>query len=608
MMSIKPSIFRRSVLALRKRPGSALRSFDLNKWKFGVLAGVVVVVVTAIPQLNIAFRQGSDWQGSYALIDYDELAYSSYVHSLIEGRPRRNDPYSGPEEPGKEVNENYFSIQFLPAYAVALPSRILGLSASTAFILLLPLMAFASSLVLFWLLMQVTGDQKIAAVGVLLVLLCGRLASENPLVSQQFYGSFAFLRRYIPAVPFPLFFLYCGAVWRAFTTKSRHALLWALAAGLIFGLLVFSYFYLWTAAAAWLFCFTLLWLIARSAERLHAVRCVSLVGGISFCTLIPYFYLLSLRAETIDTSQALEYTHAPDMFRICEIFGLLILLALVWHARRRIVNWRSPRVVFAASCAAAPLLVFNQQVLTGRSLQPFHYEQFIINYVVLVGLVATYQLLWRQLKIRLAVWIIFALLVGVATALKEAHDNAAVNMSRDQAEPMFKKLESLSAQLPDGGFAVSSSTLLAASEPTSCSVPELWAPHMDTYGNTSAADQRERFYQYLYYLGVDAKSLEMDLQNSPQTRAAVFGLRRANKVLSGNFQPVSASEIDAQVRSYSAYIAAFPRERASRWRLSYVILVNETQYDLSNLDRWYVRDEGQRVGGSTIYSVRLRTE
>jgi hypothetical protein len=560
--------------------------------------------VTAIPQLNIAFRRGSDWQGSYALIDYDELAYSSYIHSLIGGRTRRNDPYSGPEEPRKKGEENLFSVQFLPAYAVALPSRILGLSASTAFILLLPLMAFASSLALFWLLTQVTGDQKIAAVGVLLVLLCGRLVSENPFVSLQFYGSFAFLRRYIPAVPFPLFLIFCGSVWRAFTVHSRQALGWAIAAGLIFAMLVFSYFYLWTAAAAWLFCFTLLWLIARPAERQHAVRCVSLVGGISLSALIPYFYLLSLRAKTIDTTHSLALTHAPDLFRICEIVGLLILLALAWQVRNTI-HWRSPRVVFAASCAAAPLLVFNQQVLTGRSLQPFHYEQFIINYVVLVGLVTTYQLLRRRL--RFPFWIVLALIVGLSTALKEARDNSAANTVRDQAEPVFKRLESLSSRSPDRGFAFSSSPLLAASALTSCSVPELWGPQMYSYGNTSAADQRERFYQHLYYRGVDVQTLKMDLQNSPQTRAAVFGLHRANSVLSSNFQPVSANEIDAQVRSYSTYIAAFSREQASRWPLAYVIFIDETPSDLSNLDRWSIRDEGRRVGSSILYTVRLRT-
>ena len=217
----------------------------------------------------------------------------------------------------------------------------------------------------------------------------------------------------------------------------------------------------------------------------------------------------------------------------------------------------------------------------------------------------TYRLLRR--KLRLPFWIVLALIVGLATALKEARDNSSANIARDQAEPVFKRLESLSSRSLDRGFAFSNSPLLAASALTSCSVPELWGPQMYSYGNTSTDDQRERFYQHLYYRGVEAQTLRMDLQNSPQTRAAVFGLRRANKVLSSNFQPVSTSEIEIQVQAYSNYVAAFSGEQASRWRLAYVILLDETPYDLSNLDRWYVRDEGRRVGSSIIYTVRLRT-
>src|SRR6185503_13656839 len=153
---------------------------------------------------------------------------------------------------------------------------------------------------------------------------------------------------------------------------------------------------------------------------------------------------------------------------------------------RGTINWRSPEVLFAASCAVAPLVVFNQQVLTGRSLQPFHYEQFVINYVVIVGLVTTYQLVWQQLKIRRSIWVALAILVGVTTALKEVHDNSEPNIMRDKAEPVFNRLQSLSALSPDRGFALSNSTLLAASSLTSSSVPELWSPHMWLYENRGA--------------------------------------------------------------------------------------------------------------------------
>src|ERR1700741_2515626 len=213
-------------------------------WRLGFLAAVAVVIVTSIPQANVIAKRGTAWQGSFALLDFDEVSYSAYLNSLIEGRPRRNNPYLG-SEPAQ--HESLFSIQFVPPYAMALPARALGISTSTAFILALPLLAFASSLAVFWMLYQITNNEAVSAVGTLIVLFCGRLISESPFAMEQTYSSFAFLRRYIPGVAFPVFFLFCTAVWRAFNHKSKA---WSLAAAGFLALMIYSYFYVWTAAAA----------------------------------------------------------------------------------------------------------------------------------------------------------------------------------------------------------------------------------------------------------------------------------------------------------------------------------------------------------------------
>src|SRR6266536_677246 len=106
-----------------------------TQWKFGALAGLAVVVVTSIPQLMVWLHRGRDWQGSYACVDPDELAYSAYLNSLIQGRPRLNNPYlSSKEVPGTARSENLYSIQILPPYAIAVLARLIGFSASTAFI------------------------------------------------------------------------------------------------------------------------------------------------------------------------------------------------------------------------------------------------------------------------------------------------------------------------------------------------------------------------------------------------------------------------------------------------------------------------------------------
>lgn len=567
------------------------------RWRLGLIAAAVVVVITSIPQIGLIVKRGAEWHGSYALIDFDELSYAAYLNSLIDGRPRRNNPYLGRESDQRKIGESYFSLQLLPAYAIALPARALGISTSTTLIVLARLMAFASALAMFWLLFQITKNESSAAVGTLIVLLCGRLASENPLVPVQNYSSFAFLRLYLPAVPFPLFFLFCGFVWRAFVDKSK---MWALAAGVVLATLIYSYFYLWTAAGAWFSCFGVLWLAARAADRRATAKAILIVATVSLVALVPYVYLLSQRAHTIDEDQALTFSRAPDLFRVTEIISLLVLLILLVHIKQRRIDWRSPETLFVIACAISPFVVFNQQVVTGISLQAFHYEQFIINYVVLVSLVGTYHLLWSNLKIRPIVWAAFAIGVGLVTALKEVHDNSALNVLRDQAKPVFEQLAASDAS----GWVVFDNSLLAASALTDSSMPQLWSPNMHIYGGIDETEKLERFYQYLYLLGVSPQTFAENLQNDVHVRVAVFGLPRVNGLLGRDAAPISDMEIRAQVEAYTSYGNNFSTSQASRWPLVYVI--TRADHDFTNLDRWYTRTERERLGECIVYEVRYR--
>ena len=122
----------------------------------------------------------------------------------------------------------------------------------------------------------------------------------------------------------------------------------------------------------------------------------------------------------------------------------------------------------------------------------------------------------------------------------------------------------------------------------------------------SGNEESERLFQYFYYLGIDTPTLERRLSSGSLFRGAVFGLPRVNKTLTQEFQPISQQEIRLQVEAYSSYVKGFSKEQAKRWPLAYVVLAQERSYDLSNLDRWYVRDGGELVGNSIVYRVRLR--
>src|ERR1044072_4803131 len=241
-------------------------------WRWGVIAAFAVTILALYPQLHFWIASGSWASGAYAHVEGvgDEVAYSAYVNALINGRPRLSDPYTGHDErPGQPQPESLFSIQFVPAYIIALPARALGLTASNAFSELMLIAAFSAMLMIFWLIASVTGNSRLAAVGAIVVLCLGTTISGHGHIVALFgfkplYNFLPFLRRYQPSATFPLFFMLCALVWRALVCAGKGAAFTsALAAGLGFALLIFSYFYLWTAAAAWLVCVALLWVVFR---------------------------------------------------------------------------------------------------------------------------------------------------------------------------------------------------------------------------------------------------------------------------------------------------------------------------------------------------------
>src|SRR4029453_1613262 len=155
-----------------------------------------MVALSLVPQFHLWLVRGREWNGAYVSPQGDEPLYSAYMNALIEGRSRKNDPVGGKDSTANApLPESTFSIQFVPAYAIALPARAFGISASTAFILLIALAALLASLSVFCLLNKVTNDAALAGAGTLFVLCLGCIVGR--------YGLFGtFLDIGVPAIPF----------------------------------------------------------------------------------------------------------------------------------------------------------------------------------------------------------------------------------------------------------------------------------------------------------------------------------------------------------------------------------------------------------------------
>ncbi|MGA9994388.1 MAG: hypothetical protein WBP93_03185, partial [Pyrinomonadaceae bacterium] len=595
-----------------------------KSWRFGVLAALAVTLLALYPQVNLWIERGRDWNGSYASFDFDEIAYSSYLQQLIEGRPRRNDPYTGRDSDTDSLQaESLFSIQFLPAYTLSTPARMFGLSSSIVFIALNALSAFLSTLAVFWLLRAVGGRPAASTVGALATIVLGTHAASFKAVwlllqLQPTFSFFPFLRRYLPALPFPFFFIFCALVWLMLQSEDRRtAFRHALMAGLILAALVFSYFFLWTAAVAWLFCLAALLLMLRPDRWQVHLKMLCIVFAVALIALVPYATLLSHRAQEMDAVQLLTRTHAPDLIHLPELLGFLVLLSLIFASRRGMIGWKDARTLFIASFALLPIAVFNQQVLTGRTLQPFHYERYIANYVALVAVALTLTTMLRASveqktrRLALACVAIVVFGTGLFETISVTRRNAQLQIANDESLIVNRRFAEIARETNDTRR--NSNTLIfftdlsqADSLASVSTQPVLWSQHMFVFSGASREENRERFFEYLYYSGLSEREFERLASINSSISLALYGFERVWLRESGKQDQIKTDEVKDDTRAYARYVSTFNRERAMNRVLSYVVTPTEYGPDIRNLDRWYERGGGERVGKFTIYRVKIR--
>ena len=148
---------------------------------------------------------------------------------------------------------------------------------------------------------------------------------------------------------------------------------------------------------------------------------------------------------------------------------------------------------------------------------------------------------------------------------------------------------------------------LADRLPTDAPQSVLWAPRMLVFPGVSEAENRERFFSQLYYLGYDEKKFWAELDHADWNfLAGLFPYHRLSPAVSGSEAPITPDELRAQLGSYVAYAHSFDRDRAASPRLSYLLVQADSQPDYGNLDRWYDRDAGERIGEFILYRLKLR--
>ena len=601
-----------------------------------MFAGVIISAYSLAPQIQLWSVKDHQWNGVYAFHDFDELAYAAYLQSLIDGKPRLNSPYTGNKNEAEHPQaESFFSIQFLAFYPIAMPARWLGLSSSTAMILMSAIIGFLAGLALFWLFNLIFDKPFLSFVGTVLVFSSGALtAGLGSIVagyapsSVHYFIAFPFSRRAVPAMGFPALFLFFGFAWKFLSANNRQTKIFsATLAVLSFVFLVYSYFYLWTAAAAWFGALVMLWLIFRFQDWRKTVIPLSVLGSIFLTVLIPYFILLANRAETIDAVALLVLTHQPDLWRIPEILSFVVVIGFIIAKSFGWIDWREPKNLFLLSFALVAPVVFNQQIITGRSLQPIHYQFYGVNYVAAFALIAfVFTLSSKNLNSRIFNVILillglFALYIGYSDGQFSVKKGRGTNVWRDDLMPVAQKIKAISQNsekiLTVLSFDFYPYTLMNNPYSLNCSdeLPALssqavlWSPHQKVFSDLTSEESANRLFKFIYYQNFDGKWLKDELQKGKsELIIGFFGWGRNSDALTINNKPITDEEINEIVEQYEQIRQNFDYQDAQTPTLSYIIVHEAALPDFSIVDKWYERDAGEKVGKFTLYRIKLRNQ
>jgi hypothetical protein len=343
------------------------------------------------------------------------------------------------------------------------------------------------------------------------------------------------------------------------------------------------------------------------------------VLGVSSCPgVVQYFRMLAQRSATVDSAQALVFTHRPDFFRLSEIVVLIVVGVLAIGVLRRKVSWRDTTVLFTLSLALTVVAVFNQQIITGRLLQATHYEWFIANYCALIVIVLAVYTWRKQLSGRRLLTIaVVALLWGGVEVWLATSLGREMNVSVDELQPVAARLAALArsdgtndATRVGGPAAVVLVEDLRLADRLPSDAPQaiMWSPHLLVFPTVTEAENRERFLKQLYYLGYDAPKFNKKLDSGDWNfYSGLFPYYRLSPSVTGNAKRISSEEITEQVKNYARFSREFSKEQAVTPALSYLVLETESKIDWTNLDRWYEHDGGEQFGRFVLYKLRLKS-
>ncbi len=192
---------------------------------------------------------------------------------------------------------------------------------------------------------------------------------------------------------------------KAAVCNTKKSLIPAIGAGFFLALMFSSYFFSWGIALSILAMMGFFYILRRNY---YVVKRIILISILGIFLSLPYWYSSWQAKQNIWYDEALLksglfYTHYPLFNKVLIVSFLIYLLFLLFkffnNSRR--FNFED-NDYFILALLTGGLFAFNQQVITGMTVWPFHFVQYTIPFSIIAGIIVLHNITYKHCRV---VWL-----------------------------------------------------------------------------------------------------------------------------------------------------------------------------------------------------------
>ena len=371
----------------------AQRNNFFKRHKLALVASFIVGIIALAPHIIFPLQLGKEYKGVYMMQTANETEYLARIKEVTEGHWKlgavpfyeyKNNP---PLMPPNALDFLYAGANFIT-----------GISISNLVIVskfFLPALFF---LLIYFLIRQLTRNKeflsnKINAVGSgFLIVLGYDLVDYGSLISYIRGASspndfLLWTRPINPIFGGMLIFGFLLIFWKLYRNEisARKSKYLIFAAGLLFALAIMSYFFSWGIILSFLAVFGAISLLSKNWLLLKRI-CLTTFLGILFST--PYLYNIYMATKNSIYKESAVRTGIfygrelmLNKFLILAlfVFAAASLVVFIKNKKKESFNFLGEKWwLVCLAMITCGFIAFNQQVITGQTVWPYHFVQYTI--------------------------------------------------------------------------------------------------------------------------------------------------------------------------------------------------------------------------------------